>query len=61
MFQVVAEASDGHEAIELAAAHEPDVILLDVGMPRLSGTDARNSRDADVKQVGNFTIITRAG
>jgi len=39
-FLVVAEASDGYEAIELAAAHEPDVILLDVGMPRLSGTDA---------------------
>jgi two-component system response regulator NreC len=39
-FEVVAEASDGYEAIELAAAHQPDVVLLDVGMPRLSGTDA---------------------
>lgn len=39
-FHVVAEASDGYEAIEFAAAHQPDVILLDVGMPRLSGTDA---------------------
>jgi DNA-binding NarL/FixJ family response regulator len=39
-FQVVAEASDGYEAIELAIRHKPDVILLDVGMPRLSGTDA---------------------
>ncbi|HZU26380.1 MAG TPA: response regulator transcription factor [Bryobacteraceae bacterium] len=39
-FEVVAEASDGYEAIELAARHRPDVILLDVGMPRLPGTDA---------------------
>jgi two-component system, NarL family, response regulator NreC len=39
-FQVVAEAADGYEAIDLATLHKPDVILLDVGMPRLSGTDA---------------------
>jgi two-component system response regulator NreC len=40
-FQVVAEAADGYEAIDLAALHKPDVILLDVGMPRLSGPAAR--------------------
>jgi two-component system response regulator NreC len=39
-FQVIAEAADGYEAIELAIRHKPDVVLLDVGMPRLSGTDA---------------------
>jgi len=39
-FQVVAEAADGYEAIELAVLHKPEVILLDVGMPRLSGPDA---------------------
>jgi DNA-binding NarL/FixJ family response regulator len=39
-FQVVAEAADGYEAIDLAALHKPDVILLDVGMPRLNGPDA---------------------
>jgi DNA-binding NarL/FixJ family response regulator len=38
-FQVVAEAADGYEAIDLALLHKPDVILLDVGMPRLNGTD----------------------
>ena len=42
-FQVVAEAADGYEAIELALLHKPDVILLDVGMPRLSGPDAAQS------------------
>jgi DNA-binding NarL/FixJ family response regulator len=39
-FQVVAEADNGYDAIELAARHRPDVVLLDVAMPRLSGTDA---------------------
>jgi two-component system response regulator NreC len=39
-FTVVAEAADGYEAVELAALHKPDVVLLDVGMPRLNGTDA---------------------
>lgn len=39
-FEIVAEASDGNEAVELAYAHKPSLILMDVGMPRLSGTDA---------------------
>ncbi|HEX4276245.1 MAG TPA: response regulator transcription factor [Bryobacteraceae bacterium] len=42
-FEVVAEAADGNEAIDLALLHKPDVILLDVGMPRLSGLDAAQS------------------
>jgi two-component system response regulator NreC len=42
-FEVVAEAADGYEAIDLAVLHKPDVILLDVGMPRLNGTDAAQS------------------
>jgi len=39
-FQVVAEASDGAQAIDLASTHKPDLMLIDVGMPRISGTDA---------------------
>jgi DNA-binding NarL/FixJ family response regulator len=42
-FQVIAEAADGYEAIDLAVLHKPDVVLLDVGMPRLSGPDAAQS------------------
>jgi len=37
---VVAEASDGRQAVELADAHEPDVIVMDIGMPALNGIDA---------------------
>jgi two-component system response regulator NreC len=39
-FKVVAEAADGYEAIELSMEHKPDLLLLDVGMPRVNGTDA---------------------
>jgi two-component system, response regulator PdtaR len=39
-FEVVAEARDGHEAVELAAAHEPDVVVMDVKMPNLDGIEA---------------------
>lgn len=38
--EVVAEAGDGLEAIELARQHRPDVVLMDVTMPRLNGIDA---------------------
>jgi DNA-binding NarL/FixJ family response regulator len=37
---VVAEASDGHEAIEVYRAHAPDVTLMDLQLPGLSGIQA---------------------
>jgi two-component system response regulator NreC len=39
-FSVVAEAADGVAAVEQAIATQPDVVVLDVAMPRLAGTDA---------------------
>jgi NarL family two-component system response regulator LiaR len=38
--EVVAEASDGEEAVEAAARLDPDVVLLDLVMPRVDGLDA---------------------
>ncbi|MEV5595096.1 response regulator transcription factor [Streptomyces sp. NPDC052496] len=38
--EVVAEAADGREAVELALRHRPDVCLLDIRMPRLDGLGA---------------------
>jgi DNA-binding NarL/FixJ family response regulator len=38
--EVVAEASDGVEALEQALAHRPDVCILDVAMPKLTGLQA---------------------
>jgi DNA-binding NarL/FixJ family response regulator len=37
---VVAEAADGDEAVALYAEHRPDVVLMDILMPRLNGVEA---------------------
>ncbi|HEX6342130.1 response regulator transcription factor [Umezawaea sp.] len=43
---VVAEAADGRAAVELTHAHQPDVVLMDIRMPRLDGlAAARELRD----------------
>ena len=38
--EVIAEARDGEEAVELARKHEPDLAVMDVKMPRLDGIEA---------------------
>jgi PAS domain S-box-containing protein len=38
--QVVGEAADGQEAVALAAALKPDVVIMDVNMPRMDGVEA---------------------
>ena len=46
--QVVAEAANGQEAIELSRVHHPDVILMDLRMPGLSGDEVIAAvREAD--------------
>jgi len=39
-FSVCATARDGLEAVTLANEHKPDVVLLDLGLPRLDGVEA---------------------
>ena len=39
-WKVVAEASDGQDAIEKAKETRPDIVVLDIAMPRLSGLEA---------------------
>ncbi len=39
-FQVVGEAADGVEAVDLATRVEPDVVLMDISLPSLNGIDA---------------------
>ncbi len=38
--QVVGEAADGREAVRLAKALQPNIVILDIGMPLLNGLDA---------------------
>ena len=39
-FNVVGEASNGEEAVALVLEKQPDVVLMDINMPKLSGIDA---------------------
>jgi DNA-binding NarL/FixJ family response regulator len=39
-FEVVGEASDGEEAVQMVLEKKPDIALMDIWMPRLSGIDA---------------------
>ena len=39
-FEVVAEAGDGREALDLAGKHQPDVVLMDIAMAGLNGLEA---------------------
>ncbi|MEV0354258.1 response regulator transcription factor [Nonomuraea sp. NPDC050680] len=56
--EVVAEAADGREAVELALAHRPDVAMLDIRMPRLDGLSAAAELRAALPEVAVVMLTT---
>ena len=49
--QVVAEAADGIEAVELALRERPDICVLDVAMPRMTGLQATHEIRAHAPEI----------
>ena len=58
--EVVAEAADGEEAVAAAAAHAPDVVLLDLVMPGLDGIAAL-PRLREVAPAARVLVLTSFG
>jgi DNA-binding NarL/FixJ family response regulator len=56
-FEVVGEAEDGREAIELSRQLEPDVILMDVRMPNVNGVEATRQL-VDAGSPARILILT---
>ncbi len=51
--EVVAEAADGQQAIELITTHQPDIVLMDITLPRLNGLEAVQA----IKDFPNVRVI----
>ncbi|HEX4863585.1 MAG TPA: response regulator transcription factor [Acidimicrobiales bacterium] len=58
--EVVGVAADGEEAVQIAIASEPDVVLMDLRMPRCDGVDATRRLRAQAPRIKVLVLTTYA-
>jgi DNA-binding NarL/FixJ family response regulator len=58
--ELVGTAADGEEALRLAAEHNPDVVLMDLRMPRMDGTEAIRRLSARGERPRAIALTTYA-
>lgn len=59
--QLVAEATNGREALELFRKHRPDITLMDLQMPEMDGIDAISAIRAEFPDAHIIVLTTHAG
>lgn len=59
--EVVAEACNGREALEQFRKHHPDIALMDLQMPQMSGVDAISAIRAEFPEARIIILTTHAG
>ena len=55
-FEVVGEGADGRQAVEAAEAAKPNVVVLDIAMPNMSGIDAAQRISALLPHAGDCDL-----
>ena len=59
--ELIAEASNGREAVELFRQHHPDVTLMDLQMPEMSGIDALSAIRGEFPDARIIVLTSYAG
>ena len=59
--ELVGEATNGREALELFRKHQPDITLMDLQMPEMSGIDAMGAIRGEFPDARIIVLTTHAG
>ena len=59
-YEVVAETDNGVDALQLARDHEPDIVILDIGIPKLDGLEVIGRLTVSEPQLKVLVLTSQA-